>query len=143
MVLFLCSLGRLRSRTGELLCLFGGLDARCAGTAKDAWAPVTDTLLRQADLVVCMEPEHQKALRNFAHYDPSKVMVLGIPDVHDRLAPVLVEDLVYQMKFRAPKVGAAMERGADLLADLPGYVEALGTQDTGSATNPAFAALPQ
>src|SRR5260370_22282957 len=97
MVLFLCSRGKLRSRTAELLCLFGGLDARSAGTDRDALAPVTDTLLRHADLVVCMQPQHRWAINELAHYDASKVVVLGIPDRYDRLEPALVRLLSLRM----------------------------------------------
>lgn len=130
MVLFVCSLGKLRSRTAELLCLFGGLDARCAGTAKDALVPVTDALLREADLVVCMEGEHARALREFSHFGSCSLVTLGVPDEFDRLQPELVADLVYYMGFHDETVAAAMRRGADVLAELPGYREALGTKST-------------
>jgi predicted protein tyrosine phosphatase len=142
MILFVCSLGKLRSRTAELLCLFGGLDARACGTAPDALAPVSDSLLRIADLVVCMETGHHRALRGFQHYGSSELVTLGIEDRYDRLEPELVTLLCYHMRFHAPHVADAMERGKSVLANLPGYVKALGTQTSDHADNPAFSAFP-
>jgi predicted protein tyrosine phosphatase len=135
MVLFVCSLGKMRSRTAELLCLFGGLDARCCGTDIDALYPVNDNLLRAADLVVCMEKSHKEALREFQHYGACDAVTLGIPDVYDRLAPKLVESLVYQVRFHAPQVADAMERGAQILSGLPRYRESLGTSSPSLTDN--------
>lgn len=143
MILFVCSLGKLRSRTAELLCLFGGLDARACGTAPEALAPVSDGLLREADLVVCMEAVHQRALRSFQHYGACETVTLGIEDCYDRLEPELVALLCYQVRLHAPHVAAAMERGKSILAGLPGYVQALGTQTSCPAENPAFSIFPQ
>ena len=85
MILFVCSQGRLRSRTAELLCLFDGIAARCAGIDKDALAPLTDTLVRQASLIICMERKHLNAVTEYAHYGACPVVQLGIPDEYDRL----------------------------------------------------------
>jgi len=135
MVLFVCSLGKMRSRTAELLCLFGGLDARCCGTDIDALYPANDNLLRRADLVVCMEKSHKEALRDFQHFGACNVVTLGIPDVYDRLATELVESLVYQVRFHAPQLADAMERGAQVLSGLPGYRESLGSSSPSLAGN--------
>ncbi len=142
MVVFVCSLGKLRSRTAELLCLFGGLDARACGTAPEALTPVSDNLLREADLVVCMESSHKKALRQFQHYGACDVVTLGVEDLYDRLAPELVQLLCYQTRLHAPEVADAMERGAEVLKSLPGYRAALGTNTPTLADNPAFGAFP-
>jgi predicted protein tyrosine phosphatase len=143
MVLFLCSLGQLRSRTAELLCLFGGMPARSAGTAPEALAPVNDWQLREADLVVCMQPRHRWAITELPHYDGSKVIELGIPDRFDRLEPALVRLLIGRIRPHAPEVAAAMERGRDVLAAHPGYSDRLGTHSPGvSADNPAYRVLP-
>lgn len=128
MILFVCSLGKLRSRTAELLCLFGGLDARCCGTAPGAYYPANDTLLRSASLVVCMEAEHKRALKTFAHYDSGNVVTLGIPDVHGRLAPELVAALIYQVGFHSPEVALAMEKGYACLSANPAVLSALVSQ---------------
>lgn len=119
MILFVCSQGNIRSRTGELLSIFGGLDARSAGTDADAWAPVTDKLIRAADLVVCMMPEHKKALKDFAHCSADRVVVLGIEDAWNRLDPLLVKHLVFQMEFHNIEVADALKRGAEYLERHP------------------------
>lgn len=142
MIIFVCSLGKLRSRTAELLCLFGGVYARACGTAPDAEAPVTDALLRQASLVVCMEGEHKKALADFQHYGAAPAVTLGIPDEFNRLEHALVRDLIYQMRFHNLKVAEAMERGYAVLSAQPGYREALGTHAPPVSGNPAFGMLP-
>lgn len=142
MVLFVCSLGQLRSRTAELLCLFGGMDARCCGTDKKALYPANDNLLRTASLVVCMEAAHKKALSEFQHYGQCDVVTLGVRDVYNRLDPLLVRALIYQVGFHSKEVAAAMERGASVLASLPGYQEMLGTSGTEYANNDAYGLLP-
>lgn len=144
MILFVCSQGKLRSRTAELLCLFGGLYARCAGTDQDAEAPISDAMLRQASLVVCMEKHHQTALKDFQHYGAAPCVLLGIPDEFDRMSHSLVRSLIYQVSFHDQVVAQAMERGYALLSDQPGYREALGTKTPSVSTgNPAFSLLPQ
>jgi predicted protein tyrosine phosphatase len=143
MILFVCSQGRLRSRTAELLCLFGGVHARSAGTDNDADVPLTDTLVRQATLIVCMERKHIKAVTEFAHYGACPVVQLGIPDEYDRLEAALMRDLIYQAGFHDPKLSSAMDRGRQLLVSQPGYQDALGTQSEPTADNPAFACAPQ
>lgn len=142
MILFVCSLGKLRSRTAELLCLFGGLDARACGTAKDALVPITDHLLREANLVVCMERAHQLALREFQHYGACDVVTLGIEDRYARLEPELIRLLVHQVRLHTVDVADAMERGASMLAQLPGYRDKLGSHSAPSADNPAFSVFP-
>ena len=142
MVLFVCSLGKLRSRTAELLCLFGGLEARCCGTDEAALYSVNDALLREADLVICMEREHARALREFSHYDASAVVTLGIRDVYNRLDAELVETLVRLVRLHDPKVAEAMERGAQVLASLPGYRESLGSASPLIADNDAYLVFP-
>lgn len=143
MILFVCSQGMLRSRTAELLCLFGGVTARSAGTDPDAEVQVNDTLIRKADLIVCMEGHHKKALREFQHYGASPVVTLGIPDEFDRLDHMLVRSLIYHTRLHDVSVADAMERGYGLLKDQAGYCEALGTRTPSFADNPAFGGLPQ
>ncbi|HDR9103384.1 TPA: hypothetical protein QDB04_000103 [Burkholderia vietnamiensis] len=145
MILFVCSQGKLRSRTAELLCLFGGVHARSAGSDRDADVPLNDSLIRQASLIVGMENHHLQALKEFQHYGSCPTVYLGIPDRFDRLQPELVLDLIYQTRFHDAKLADAMERGAALLAAQPGYREALGTRTPrifGSG-NPAFDVFPQ
>lgn len=140
-VLFVCSQARLRSRTAELLCLFGGMNARCAGTDSDSFAPVTQQAVDGARLVVCMEERHSRALRQ-QDITAEWVVTLAIPDRYDRLEPALVEALIQNMAGNAPDVAEAMRRGAALLASMPGYQKTLGTQSFEVADNPAFRVLP-
>lgn len=140
-VLFVCSQARLRSRTAELLCLFGGMNARCAGTDRDCLAPVTKQAVDAARIVVCMEAKHSKALRK-QELAPDWMVTLAIPDRYDRLEPELVESLIQSMGEHAPDVAEAMRRGAAILASMPGYRVTLGTQSFEVADNPAFRVLP-
>lgn len=127
MILFVCSQANLRSRTAELLCLFGGLDARCCGTEPGAFYPANDDLLRMADLVVCMEIDHQIAIKDFQHYDKSKVVTLRIPDDYDRLSEMLIKRLIYEMSVHSEEVAIAMKKGVEVLNWFPEYKTSLGT----------------
>ena len=63
-LLFICSRNRLRSPTGETV--FNdvpGVEARSAGTARDAERQVTLDDVRWADLICCMEDKHAGRLR--------------------------------------------------------------------------------
>ncbi|MEX3983723.1 hypothetical protein AB4Y45_32595 [Paraburkholderia sp. EG287A] len=140
-VLFVCSQARLRSRTAELLCLFGGMNARCAGTDFDALAPVSKPAVEGARLVVCMEAKHSRALRKQG-LAPDWMVTLAIPDRYDRLEPELVDVLIQSMDAHSPDVAEAMRRGATILASMPGYRKALGTQSFEVAENPAYRVLP-
>ena len=140
-VLFVCSQARLRSRTAELLCLFGGMNARCAGTDPDSLSPITQQAVAGARLVVCMEERHSHALRKQG-IAPDWVVTLAIPDRYDRLEPSLVEILIQRLSEHAPDVAEAMRRGAALLDSMPGYRKVLGTQSFEVADNPAYRVLP-
>lgn len=143
MILFVCSQGRRRSRTAELLCLFGGLHARSAGTERDADVQLTDTLIRQASLIVGMERKHIQAVTLFAHYGACPVVQLGIPDEYDRLEASLIRDLIYQAGFHDAALAGALDRGRQLLLSQPGYQSALGTHSDPVAYNPAYDCTPQ
>lgn len=141
MILFVCSQGKLRSRTAELLCLFGGVHARSAGSEADADVPLNDSLIRQASLIVCMERKHLVALKEFQHYGACPAVQLGIPDDYDRLEPALMRDLIYQARFHDHGLADAMDRGRALLLNQAGYQAALGTGIHAPADNPAFASV--
>ena len=147
MILFVCSMGKFRSRTAELLCLFGGLYARCAGTDEGAEAPISDALLREASFVFCMEATHKSQLKVFNHYMASPTVTLGIPDVFNRLDDQLCQDLIFQVQIHHPEVAIAMQKGWNTLKDNPTLVQALGTQLNASSNmssqgNPAFSVFP-
>lgn len=93
-VLFICSRNRLRSPTGEAV--FNevpGVEARSAGTARDADWQVTLDDVRWADLICCMEDKHANRLRaDFRQAVQHKaIRVLGIPDDYKYMQPELVE----------------------------------------------------
>jgi predicted protein tyrosine phosphatase len=129
MYLFVCSVARLRSRTAELLCLFGGVDARCAGVSDMAHYPINDNLLRTADMVFCMEYEHKKALQEYSHYDPTKTFVLNLEDDYERLEPSLVKHLVRKMENLNPELAKKMQNGYELLKENPSFLKELGTYE--------------
>ncbi|WP_017461694.1 low molecular weight protein tyrosine phosphatase family protein [Dyella ginsengisoli] len=92
-VLFLCSRHRLRSPTAAAL--FAGrpgLEVDSAGLADDADTPLDAEQLDWADLVVVMERQHARRLRQrFAHRLKGKrVVTLDIPDDYDFMQPELV-----------------------------------------------------
>ncbi len=127
MFLFVCSAARLRSRTAELLCLFGGVEARCSGISEVALSQVNDNLLRTADMVFCMENEHKKALQEFSHYDPKNTFVLNIEDDYDRLELSLVNHLVRKVGNINPELAEKMQNGYNLIKENPNYIQNLGT----------------
>ena len=82
-VLFVCSRNRLRSPTGEaVFSEVPGVEARSAGTARDAGWQVTLDDIRWADLICCMEAKHANRLKaDFRQAVAHKaIRVLGIPD---------------------------------------------------------------
>jgi predicted protein tyrosine phosphatase len=151
MILFVCSQGRLRSRTAELLCLFGGVHARSAGIDKDAESPLSDVQIRKATTLICMEAEHYDALNQFPSFrnrPGNKAFVLHVPDKFDRLEPELVEMLIRTVRnFVSNGAGLAdaMQKGATLLEAQEGYRATLGTRSPrifGSG-NDAYDVFPQ
>lgn len=127
MFLFVCSAARLRSRTAELLCLFGGVEARCSGISEVALSQVNDNLLRTADMVFCMEHEHKKALQEFSHYDPKNTFVLNIEDDYDRLEVSLINHLIRKVGNINPDLAEKMQNGYNLIKENPNYIKNLGT----------------
>lgn len=127
MILFVCSVARLRSRTAELLCLFGGVDARCCGTSDVSLVQVTDSMLRQADMVFCMESSHKKYISEFSHYEAEKTFVLGIEDDYERLEPSLVQHLIHRVAAKDEELASKMKIGYELLKNTDGYLKSLGT----------------
>ncbi len=92
-VLFVCSRNRLRSPTAErVFAATSGVEALSAGTAPDADARVSLDLVEWADLIVCMEARHARALRrDFGpHLADVEIVTLGIPDDYALMDPALV-----------------------------------------------------
>jgi len=95
-VLFVCSRNRLRSPTAErVFAQASGVEALSAGTAPDADVRVSLDLIEWADLLVCMERRHAKALqRDFGrHLAGVEIKTLSIPDDYAFMDPALVDVL--------------------------------------------------
>lgn len=89
-VLFVCSMGILRSATGSRI--YGHkYNTRCAGTHGEALIPLTETLLNWADEIVFVNRENYDAaskLYDLTHYP---VKVLDIPDQYEHMHPEIVK----------------------------------------------------
>lgn len=81
MILYVCSQGRIRSRTAEVLTLLGGEMARSCGIDKDAIAPINPRLVLEADVIVCMQKEHANAVYDFMASDGKRIEVMSLPDI--------------------------------------------------------------
>ena len=110
-ILFVCSQGRIRSRTAEVLAVRGGMDARSCGTEDDAMVPINDHLIREADLIVCMEEHHAATVREFMHAEGKTIHVLGIEDIYEPFTPRLVAVLIAKIGAWLPDVSRAMAGG--------------------------------
>ncbi len=88
-VLFVCTMGILRSATGARI-YAGRYNTRCAGTDLDeALVPVTQTLLDWADEVVFVHPKNYGDLIGKFKM-PDNLKVLKIPDEYDHMDPAIV-----------------------------------------------------
>lgn len=93
-ILFVCSRNRLRSPTAEIvLNRVDGVEARSAGTARDAEHQIGLDDIRWADLICCMEQKHANRIRaDFRQAVAHKnVRVLGVPDDYKLMQVELVE----------------------------------------------------
>ncbi|HIG75117.1 MAG TPA: phosphotyrosine protein phosphatase [Bacteroidetes bacterium] len=102
-VLFVCSRNRRRSPTAERLYQnTPGVEALSAGTAPDAEVRVSLDLIEWADLIVCMEPRHARALqRDFGpHLADARILTLHIPDDYEPDDPALVHLLRQRLAGR-------------------------------------------
>lgn len=117
MILFVCSQGRIRSRTAEVLALLGGLNARCCGTDDTAMVPVNDQLLLAARQIVCMEQSHAELVRPMEAAEGKVIVSLGIRDVWNPFDPMLCEQIVRlaPMRLGSPEIGDALKQGFALM----------------------------
>jgi predicted protein tyrosine phosphatase len=93
-LLFLCSRNHWRSPTAEALYQNDPrVVVRSAGVSALAKRRVSEQLLRWADLVLVMEAEHKKKLReDFPEvFHELRVEVLDIPDDYEFMDPDLIE----------------------------------------------------
>lgn len=117
MILFVCSQGRSRSRTAEVLALLGGVNARCCGTDSDAMVPVNNQLLRAAETIICMERHHAKEIKTYMGSEGKVIVSLGIEDVWNPFDPMLIDQLILLIRHRLGEdaLADAMMRGEDRL----------------------------
>jgi predicted protein tyrosine phosphatase len=111
-VLFVCSQGRMRSRTAEILSLYGGLEARSCGTDADALVPVNNELLRWCDWIICMEQRHSEQVFAYMGSEGKSLCSLGIPDEFLLFDSDLIGLLIGALRHKVPAASAAIERGA-------------------------------
>lgn len=107
-ILFICSRNRLRSPTGEAVFnTVAGVEARSAGTTRDADWQVTLDDIRWADLICCMEAKHANRLKaDFRQAVARKaIRVLGIPDDYKYMQ----EELVTLLRKRVMPLIRAVE----------------------------------
>lgn len=93
-VLFVCSMGLLRSATGARL-YAKKYNTRSCGTWPDALIPLTETLLYWADEIVFVnEANYQQAMVSFEESWPmwsKKATRLAIPDAYPHMHPELIK----------------------------------------------------
>lgn len=93
-VLFVCSMGRLRSKTAHHYYLglsrFGGLDS-------DADFKVTLEDVNWADTIICMESRHRSKLRRKFKGQSSKIKVWNIRDEYGYMDSELL--LILERRF--------------------------------------------
>jgi predicted protein tyrosine phosphatase len=106
--LFICSQNRLRSPTAEKIFLgHPGIEVASAGLNPDAVNPLSNDLIRWADLVFVMEKAHQNKLsKKFRPVLQGKrIICLEIPDEYEYMDAALVHLLQV-------RVGPYLERYA-------------------------------
>ena len=92
-LLFVCSQNRLRSPTAEhVFATHPGVETLSAGLNVGADVPLSEELLRWADLVFVMEKRHREKLsREFRQaLGGTRVVCLDIPDIYEYMDPELV-----------------------------------------------------
>ncbi len=95
-ILFVCSRNQWRSPTAEALFRHHPtVNARSAGTEKNARVRITEKLIQWADIIFVMEKKHRQRLREqFPLLIPAKeIIVLDIPDEYQYQDPELTEHL--------------------------------------------------
>lgn len=95
-VLFVCSMGILRSATGARLYAHK-YNTRTAGTWPDALIPVTRDLLDWSEEVVFVKDSNfQQATDKFGYDWHAKARVLNIPDNYEHMHPQLIKSFQEQ-----------------------------------------------
>lgn len=95
--LFICSMNKLRSPTGEYVAQQLGCEADSAGLSSDAIVLLEPEQIKWCDIIFVMEANHKKKLnKNYSKYLANKrIIVLGIPDDYDYMQEELI-DIFYK-----------------------------------------------
>lgn len=92
-ILFVCSQGKIRSRTACITLKAAWNEVRYCGTDNDAEVPIRREDVDWAHVIVCMEKEHQEALLTRWPQHSSDILVWNIPDkyylLEDELCHIL------------------------------------------------------
>lgn len=111
-VLCVCSAGMLRSATMAVVFAQNfGYNTRSAGTEDYALIPVTEALVRWADIIICAEPIHKQRILSDISYDEvlgelkvffdetkNKILVLDLPDDFNYMDQTLVKLITERYK---------------------------------------------
>lgn len=87
-VLFVCSAGLLRSATGAAM-YANKYNTRSCGTMSYALIPLSNDLILWADEIVFVNPENYNYVKNELDFGDTKITVLNIPDMYERMHPDL------------------------------------------------------
>lgn len=105
-VVFVCSMGILRSATGARIYAHK-YNTRTAGTWNDALVPLSENLVLWADQIVFVNTEnYTQALKRFQDYEAlvntvsDKAVVLNIPDNYEHMHPELIKAFEEQYESR-------------------------------------------
>jgi len=89
-ILFVCSMGRLRSKTAAHSLCSAVHEVDYCGTDRDADRPITLDKVEWADKIICMERCHRNKLRRRYKGQSHKIQVWDIPDDYGYMDDVLV-----------------------------------------------------
>ena len=84
-ILYVCSMGKYRSRTAAICTKAAWNDIRFGGTDKDAEIRITPEDIIWADVIVCMESSHRNKIRRKVKGISTKIQVWNIPDIYGLL----------------------------------------------------------
>ncbi|WP_254436783.1 low molecular weight protein tyrosine phosphatase family protein [Ruegeria arenilitoris] len=100
-VLFICGKARMRSPTAaDVVGEWPGYSTDFAGISRDADEMISSEQVEWADMIFVMDRRQKKRLsEKFGHLiKDTKVIILGIPDQFDYMAPDLVDLIVVKLR---------------------------------------------
>lgn len=145
-ILFVCSLGRIRSRTAEVITMVGDLgknfDCRSCGTEinlSGCMTPISNNLLYWADQIICMENKHLNEISFLIGSEGKEVFLLDIEDtagtqshcgIYDPFDYELQNNLIQKISLFNSELSIAMQNGVQrrLEAGIPVKKSFLSTE---------------